>query len=120
MPPPHLPQADAPLARRTLALAHQKAPVDARAEQILGRIARYRTVVPRVLLQRVHRRHIVGGHPADLLAGRVRFAPLARLVVRQDAHVLVLAQAQLVLAARREIVQRDKQLRIIVLGAGRQ
>lgn len=87
-------QRDAPLAGTALALAHQEAAVDARAQQVLCGVARDRSVVPRVLLERVDRRHVVGRHPADLAGGGVRLAPFPRLVVAQDPHLLTCKQTK--------------------------
>jgi hypothetical protein len=83
-----VPQRDGPLAGGGLAFADEKGSVDAGGEEVLGRVARNRAVVPRVLLQRVDRRHVVGGHPADVAVRRMRLAPLARLVVAEDAELL--------------------------------
>lgn len=69
----------------------QEAAVDAGREQVLGGVARDGPVVPRVLLERVDRRHVVAGHPAHAAGQRVRLAPLAALVVALDAHLLACA-----------------------------
>lgn len=77
-------------------------------------------MVPRVLLQGVQRCHVVGWHPAHVSGVRVRLAPFAGLVVAEDPHLLALLQAELVLAAGLEIVQRHEQLGVILLGSGGQ
>lgn len=61
-----VPQGDGALARGTLGLPHQEGTVDARGEEVLGRVARDGAVVPRVLFQGVDRSDVVGGHPANL------------------------------------------------------
>lgn len=50
----------------------------------------------------------------------MRLTPLARLIVGQYPHLLALPQAQLVLSARRKIVQCHEQLRVVLLWARRQ
>ena len=82
-------QGDAPLARRGLRLPHQEAPVDARGEKVLGRVPRDGPVVPGVLLQRVDRGDIVGGHPAHITQHRVSLTPFTRLVIREDSNLKI-------------------------------
>ena len=67
--------------------AHQKTSVDTRAEQIFGCIAWDGPVVPRVLLQRIHGRHVIRWHPAHTTRGRMSFAPFATFVVAQYPHL---------------------------------
>lgn len=82
-----VPQRDGPLAGAALALAHQEAPVDARAEQILGGVARHRSVIPAVLLQTVDGGDVVGRHPALAVLG-LGLAPLPIVVVSQHTQLL--------------------------------
>lgn len=84
---PLVPQRNGPLAGAALALADQKAPVDARAEQVLGRVARHGSVVPAVLLQAVDWCDVVGWHPALAVFG-LCLAPLAIVVVTQHTQLL--------------------------------
>lgn len=84
---PFVPQRNGPLAGAALALADQKAPVDARAKQVLGRIAWHWSMVPAVLLQAVDRGDVVGGHPALAILG-LCLAPLAVVVVTQHTQLL--------------------------------
>ncbi len=64
-------QRDGPLSRAALALAHQKAAVDAAAQQVLGGVAGHGPVVPAVLLQAVDGRDVVAGNPALAVLGLV-------------------------------------------------
>lgn len=84
---PLVPQRYRPLAGAALALADQKASIDARAEQVLCSVARHRSVVPAVLLQAVDRCDVVGRHPALAILG-LRLAPLAIVVVTQHTQLL--------------------------------
>lgn len=89
--PPLISQWYGPLPRWALALPHQEWPVDATAEQVLCRVARYGPMVPGVLLQGVGGGDVVAGHPAHLNASAppgLCLAPLARAVVRQHSHLL--------------------------------
>ena len=85
--PAFIAQGDGPLAGAALALAHQEAAVDTRAEQVLSGVARHGPVVPAVLLQAVDGRDVVGRHPALAVLG-LRLAPLAIVVVAQHAQLL--------------------------------
>lgn len=80
-------QRDGPLAGAALALAHQEAAVDARAEQVLGGVARHGPVVPAMLLQAVDGGDVVGWHPALAILG-LRLAPFAIVVVAEHAQLL--------------------------------
>ena len=82
-------QRDAPLAWRGLGLSHQEAPVDARGEEVLGRVPRDGSVIPGVLLQRVDRGDVVGGHPAHVAENRVGLTPFTRLVIREDSNLKI-------------------------------
>lgn len=85
--PPLVPQRYGPLPGAALALADQEAPVDARAEQVLGGVARHGPVVPAVLLQAVDGGDVVGRHPALAILG-LRLAPLAVVVVTEHTQLL--------------------------------
>ena len=78
-----IPQGYAPLAGAAFGLAHQKAAVDARAEEVLGGVPGYRTVVPGMFLQGVDGRDVVGWHPSDLVRRGVSFTPFSALVVTE-------------------------------------
>ena len=84
---PLVPQRNGPLAGAALTLAHQKASVDARAEQVLRSVARYGPVVPAVLLQAVDGGDVVGRHPTLAILG-LCFTPLAVVVVTQHTQLL--------------------------------
>lgn len=84
---PLIPQGNGPLAGAALALSDQKASVDARAEQVLGGVARHGPMVPAVLLQAVDRGDVVGRHPTLAILG-LRLAPLAVVIVPQHAQLL--------------------------------
>lgn len=85
--PPLVPQRYGPLPGAALALADQEAPVDARAEQVLGGVARHGPVVPAVLLQAVDGGDVVGRHPALAILG-LSLAPLAIVVVTEHTQLL--------------------------------
>ena len=85
--PPLVPQRDRPLAWRGLWLSHQEAPIDATGEEVLGSVPGYGPVVPGVLLQRVDRSHVVGGHPAHIAQDWVGLAPLPGLVVGKNPNL---------------------------------
>lgn len=84
---PLVAQRNGPLPGAALALSDQEAPVDAGAEQVLGRVARHGSVVPAVLLQAVDRGDVVGRHPSLAVLG-LRLAPLAIVVVTQHTQLL--------------------------------
>lgn len=84
---PFIPQRNGPLAGAALTFAHQKAPIDARAEQVLCCVARHRSVVPAMLLQAVDRGDVVGWHPALSVLG-LCLTPLTIVVVTQYPQLL--------------------------------
>lgn len=84
---PLVAQGNGPLPGAALALSDQEAPVDARAEQVLRRVARHGSVVPAVLLQAVDRGDVVGRHPSLAVLG-LRLTPLAIVVVTQHTQLL--------------------------------
>ncbi len=86
-------QRDGPLSRAALALAHQKAAVDAAAQQVLGGVAGHGSVVPAVLLQAVDGRDVVAGNPALAVLG-LRLAPLAIVIVSQNPQLLSWSQRE--------------------------
>lgn len=67
---------------------YKEAPIDAGRQKVLGSIPRDRAVVPRVLLKRVDRRHVVRRHPADATSQTMRLAPFAAFIVRYYADLL--------------------------------
>lgn len=107
-------QADASLTWRTFALAHQETSINARAEEIFGRVSRDWPVIPRMLFERVQWRDVVRWHPTNMAGIGMCFTPLARFVVGQNSDLFALSQAQLILATRLEVIERDEQLRIVV------
>jgi len=84
---PLIPQRNGPLSGAALTLSNQKASVDARAEQVLRGVARYRPMVPAVLLQAVDRGDVVGWHPTLAILG-LCLAPLTIVVVTQHTQLL--------------------------------
>lgn len=89
--PPLVAQGDGSLPGAALALPHQEAAVDAAAQQVLGRVPRHRPVVPRVLLQAVHRRDVIAGDPALPVLG-LCLAPLPIVVVAQHTELFALGR----------------------------
>lgn len=79
---------DGTLAGTALRFTHQEAAIDSRAEQVLGSVARNRPVIPRVFLQRIDGRHVVGRNPTDSARRRMSLAPFAALVVAQYLYLL--------------------------------
>ena len=74
-------QRDRTLSRRRFRFPDEKRSVDSGTEEILGRVPRNGSVVPRVLLEGVDWSDVVGGDPADGAGTVVGLAPFARLVV---------------------------------------
>jgi len=74
-------QRDRTLSRWRFRLPDEKRSVDSGTEEILGRVPRNGSVVPRVLLEGVDWCDVVGGDPADGAGTVVGLAPFARLVV---------------------------------------
>jgi hypothetical protein len=79
---------DGPLAGRALAVPHEEAAVDARAEQVLGRGARDGSVVPGELVKAVHGSHVVARYPALHSSGTRHTRPLTRVIVLLYPHFL--------------------------------
>lgn len=108
-------QRDGQLTGQSLGLAHQEAAIDAAREEVLGGDALDFAVVPRVLVERVHRLDVGGGHPADEARVRVlHLAPLARLVEREYVHLVALVHVQVFVDVGHVVVQRHVEIRVAV------
>lgn len=80
-------QRDWALSGTALALSHQKASVDAAAQQVFGGVTGHGSVIPAVFLQTVDGGDVVTGHPA-LAVLRLSFTPLAIVIVSQNPQLL--------------------------------
>lgn len=105
--PPLVAQGDGSLPGAALALPHQEAAVDAAAQQVLGRVPRHRPVVPRVLLQAVHRGDVIAGDPALPVLG-LCLAPLPIVVVAQHTELFTLGRGKMYLDMASPGADRDK------------
>lgn len=89
--PSFVSQGDRSLSRTALALSHEKAAVDTAAQEVLGSVPWHWSMIPRMLLQTVHRGDVVAGYPA-LSILRLGLAPFPVVVVAQDTELFTLAQ----------------------------
>lgn len=65
----------------------QETAVDARTEQVFSCIAGDGPMVPRMFLQRIDGRHIVGRNPADSTRTRMSFTPFSTFIIAQNFHL---------------------------------
>lgn len=79
---------DGSLSGTTFWFPDEEAAIDARAEQVFGCIAGDGSVIPRMFLQRIDGRHIVGRNPADSSRPGMSFTPFSTFVVAQYFYLL--------------------------------
>ncbi len=83
-----VPQWDGHLTRAALTFPHQETAVDSGAQQVFSCVARHRTVVPGELVETVHRRDVVAGHPTEFTRLVAHLSPFICFVVAQNSHLI--------------------------------